>query len=148
MHMPRKKRTMMKKQESPIPTNPLDKIMIEGQRAGIFRYQENVTIAEFLIENPEDTELQEILEEAIGEQKALDIIEPDPFRAQSPISVDILEGIIGLGFMLPDRIPWMIAPEMLCNHILICGRSGGGKTNLILLILYQLLEMKRNDQGF
>jgi len=136
---------VLKKQRSSGSANSPDRLLIEGQKVGIFRYRENVTVAEFLIENPDDAQLREILEEAIADQQALSIFEPEPFRATNPVSTDLLSGTIGLGFMPPERIPWMITPEMLCSHTLIAGRSGGGKTNLILLILYQLLEMRRND---
>jgi DNA helicase HerA-like ATPase len=124
------------------PSNHLERLFLDAKKLGVLRSPQNAALAGFVAEDPNDTELIELLEEEVNIQKALAVVDPDPFRATNPLNETDLQGSIGLGFILPERIPWRIYPEMLTNHMLILGRSGGGKTNLIFLILLQLLEAR------
>lgn len=92
--------------------------------------------------NPDDT-LQEILRESIDQENLLNINDPNPFRKTTPTIP--LPGEIYLGNVQESEVPWMLSSNQLTNKILIIGRSGGGKTNLILLILAQILQGSTND---
>ena len=67
-------------------------------------------------------------------------MKPNPFRAANSGTSQILIGEIGLGIIEDAGIPWAVSPKLLTNNMLCAGRSGGGKTNLLLLILAQVLE--------
>ena len=95
----------------------------------------------FLMSNPNDPQMLEVVREALAACELQDTVSPDPFRATNPVSLENLRGTIGLGFIPPFGVPWMITPEMLMTHLLLTGRSGGGKTTIILLILIQLLKL-------
>lgn len=95
--------------------------------------------------DPLDKQAFEFLTDQIAEAKHMQLISPDPFRATNPISPADLPGSIGLGFIPPSGVPWLITPEILLTHVLIVARSGGGKSNLIFLILAQLLVGRRYD---
>ncbi len=91
--------------------------------------------------NPNDPQMLEVVIEAFAACELADAVSPDPFRATNPVSIKDLQGTIGLGFVPPFGLPWMITPEMLTTHVLVTGRSGGGKTTIILLLLIQLLQL-------
>jgi len=118
-------------------------LLIRSQKVGLHRDSTFASLMVHLEANPEDNEMHDLALERIEEVEMQNLVDPDPFRATNPISPRDLQGNIGLGHIPTSGIPWLISPAMLTNHILICGRSGGGKTNLILLILAQLLEMQK-----
>ncbi len=123
----------------------LEKILNDATRAGVLHHPQNQDIARFLIENPDDSELREWLKDLIGEQNALAVVDPNPFRATNPVSENELPGEITIGENPSSGVHWRISPRMLTTHMLVIGRSGGGKSNLIFLILAQLLAMRHND---
>ena len=117
-------------------------------KTGVNRYPRFTQLMRFLQVNPDDSELCELAVEALDEAEMRELLDPDPFRATNPISPHDLPGNVFLGLIPPMGIPWLTHPDMLTNHLLLAGRSGGGKTNMILLILAQLLEIRKNDQDF
>lgn len=131
-------------QNNQFPRQHFLELIARAQRTGLSRDPRFGQLMTWLQVDPEDSEIRDIATEAIERAELEALISPDPFRATNPTSVNELPGTVGLGVIPPNCIPWLITPEMLTNHVLIAGRSGGGKTNLILLILAQLLENRRN----
>jgi hypothetical protein len=125
----------------------IEKLVALGRTTGLGRDEGIANALNFLVMNPDDPLLMEYVEDQFNDFLALQAIDPDPFRATNPISNEELPGNVGLGIIQPAGIPWCITPEMLTTHILILGRSGGGKSNLIFLILVQLLAMRQHDQN-
>jgi hypothetical protein len=92
--------------------------------------------------NP-DIYLEQYIQEAIDNETIQNITNPNPFRKTTPFSP--LPGEIIIGSVVESQIPWALSLNQLTNKILITGRSGGGKTNLVLLILAQILQRENND---
>lgn len=133
-------------------TNPITKLISQdlvlnltdsARKTGRFRDPLIRQHLKFLSINPEDLEIREILIEDLTAAEIEGLENSDPFKATNPYPNDELTGNLGLGFIPPYQKPWLIPTEMLTNNVLVCGRTGGGKTNLILLILAQILEMQR-----
>jgi hypothetical protein len=131
---------------NPRNVDPTD-LLRRAKKVGADRDWIFASMLEFQGIDPSDSELTDMMTEKLDEAELENLVNPDPFRVTNPIAGGLLEGSIGLGIVPPAGVPWLITPEMLTNHILICGRSGGGKTNLILVLLIQLLERHSNDQG-
>ena len=91
----------------------------------------------------DDYQLIEFITEAVDRRQCLDLVDPDPFRATNPCSQEDLSGQIKLGVIPPYGAKWGVNPDDLCCHLLIAGRSGGGKTALITLVLMQILELRK-----
>lgn len=119
-------------------------LLIRSQKLGLTRSPAFTQVLEMLQLNPHDSQLQEFVMDAVVRRETIEIYSPDPNRATNPASPEDLPGSITLGIIEHTGVRWQITPEILTNHMAILGRSGGGKTNLILLILVQLLEMRRN----
>jgi hypothetical protein len=92
--------------------------------------------------NPQDINLYTLALERVKESEADSLTADDAFWATQPRTT--LPGTLWLGYASYSGIPWLIYPDMLKESILIIGRSGGGKTNLILLILAQLIEQRNH----
>jgi hypothetical protein len=97
----------------------------------------------FLAMSPDDPQLLEFVAEELDRRMCLDLVDPDPFRPTNPTMQDELPGEIKLGFVPPNGIKWGVKLDDLCCHMLIAGRSGGGKSAMITLILMQILELRR-----
>lgn len=122
-------------------------LLVRSRQTGLDRDPLHTTLMRIAEADSTDAEVIEMLRESVGQAELLSRLDPDPFRATNPNSSLQLPGTIGIGFIAETGLPWLIYPEMLTNHLLVVGRSGGGKTNLILLILAQILEHRRNDQS-
>ena len=123
-----------------IERNEFVDLVRRSQQTGLSRDPRFSILLRYLQTDPEDIEVHELVLEAIEEAEMTNLLSPDPFRATNPIARDDLPGTMGLGFIPPSGIPWLIHPDMLTTSALICGRTGGGKSNLIFLILAQLLK--------
>jgi len=95
----------------------------------------------FLAMSPEDPQLLELVVEELDRRMCFDLVDPDPFRATNPVSED-LPGEIKIGFVPPNGMKWGVKLDDLCCHLLIMGRSGGGKSALIGMILMEILELR------
>jgi ABC-type multidrug transport system fused ATPase/permease subunit len=122
----------------------LKKLIRECQESGVIKLPEVASALEFLLENPNDTQLLEIVQEALSSYSSQQMINPDPFQATNPVDYRITSGSIKLGFIEHSNIKYGINPDELTTHLLIAGRTGGGKTSLVLLILSQILELRNN----
>ena len=121
----------------------IQKLIILCQQSGLTRVPEIASALEFLLENPDDSQLLELVQEGLAQHTAQQIIDPDPFRATNPICSDGLEGPVKLGFTEHGGIKYGISPDELVTNLLIVGRTGGGKTCLALLLLSQILELRK-----
>jgi hypothetical protein len=93
---------------------------------------------------PDDAEIRQTLEESLQQAEFKNLTDPNPFRAKNPRSLNNLSGNLILGAIREVNIPYLIPVDLLTSHFLIFGRTGGGKTNLILLILAQILQRNKN----
>lgn len=93
---------------------------------------------------PDDSEIMQMAEEPLQQAEFKNLTDPNPFRATNPRLVGELPGEILIGAIQEYNIPYLLPMCLITNHILVFGRTGGGKTNLILLILAQILEKERN----
>ncbi|MEZ5359845.1 MAG: hypothetical protein R3F48_13580 [Candidatus Zixiibacteriota bacterium] len=116
---------------------------LRSHRTGLIKNTQHSQLLRILDANPEDSEVQSLVLEALESAETQNQLDPDPFRPTNPAFSDGLHGRLLLGKVSNTNSPWLIEPDMLTNSILICGRSGGGKTNFILLILAQILEMNQ-----
>ena len=96
-------------------------------------------ILELWLENQGDLSLLEPLLEAIDAKSMENLINPDPFRATNPTIHDDISGEIKLGIIPTSGAIWGIHPNSLCRHLLVVGRTGAGKSNLIKLIAIQII---------
>jgi len=116
-----------------------------AQKTSLSQSKDYQSLISFLAEDPTDVELNEIAEESLIEAEYENLIDPDPFRLTNPIDHFLLMGTIGIGYVVSSGNPYYILPELLNTHMLVLGRTGGGKSNLILLILFQLLGFRSYD---
>lgn len=107
---------------------------------GLSRDPLHASLMQFLDLNPSDKAVYELLCERVENEERIQLYNNDPFRATNPILPNCFQGNIALGYILPKFIPWVVDPLILTNGFLACGRTGGGKTNLFLLVLSQILS--------
>ena len=112
----------------------------ECQKYGIDKKKSVAPVLEQLMITPTDKNLLWIIEYELADAKQLQQTRPDPFRPTNPINDGIFSGVLLLGAIPPEGLPYIITPESLLTHMLIASRSGGGKSNLIFLLLSQLLD--------
>lgn len=122
---------------------PSENILLRLKRTGLIKDQKSRQLLRLLDAIPDDAELQSLVSETLESAEMRDKIDPDPFRATNPMSEELPAGDLILGGVYHTGAPWLINHNALTSSILICGRSGGGKTNLILLILMQILGLNR-----
>ncbi len=94
--------------------------------------------------NPYDIECVQYVQERIRSVDMQDILDPDPFRRINPTTPSRLTGPINLGIVHHSGVAWGIHPEALTEHLCCVGRTGGGKTTVIKIILKHLLRMKKH----
>lgn len=82
-------------------------------------------------------ELKEVLLEEIRLQRLL----PDPFRKTAPRDSSILDGELKLGVIPHHEHTYGIMLPHLIWHLLVMGRTGGGKTTVIKNLLLQILQL-------
>ena len=139
------KRQPQRNPDTGIPSdNPeIQRLVVACQQSGLTRLPEIASALEFLLENPHDKQLLELVQEAIAGYAGQQLVSPDPFRATNPIDPESVCGQIKLGFVEHSDIKYGVNPDELTTHLLICGRTGGGKTSTVLLILSQILELRK-----
>lgn len=98
-------------------------------------------LMDWIVEDPKDrtilNELWEVVEDEIKEQRK----DPDPFRKTAPRDELILDGELRLGTIPHHNYPYGIDIRTLVTHLLLLGRTGGGKTTVIKNLLMQILRM-------
>ena len=88
--------------------------------------------------NPDDDICHGIIMEAINSHDTRELLHPEPFRRSNP-SGQVMHGEIRLGVIRHTSVVWGISPETLTTHLLLVGRTGGGKTTVIKSIIRQCL---------
>ena len=92
--------------------------------------------------NPYDFECAQFVLQRIGSYDLQETLNPDPFRKTNPSRYSNVDGPIKLGRVIHSNIPWGIKASALTEHMVIVGRTGGGKTTVIKNILSQLLSRR------
>lgn len=92
--------------------------------------------------NPFDIECEQLIRQEIRSMEVQDILDPDPFRRVNPTHLSNVTGPIRLGRVQHSNVCWGIYPEALTEHLVLIGRTGGGKTTVIKAIIRQLLKRK------
>lgn len=91
--------------------------------------------------NPNDETCHIIITEAINKHDTQELLYPEPFRRFNPAG-NQLSGEIKLGVVLHTGAIWGISPALLTTHLLLVGRTGGGKTSVIKSIIKQLIKKR------
>jgi hypothetical protein len=131
------------KRPQPLPGPPYDtlELMLRARDTGLDRHLSFQRLFRVLNADSEDLEVGEMLVEQLSAAERLDRLEPDPLRRTSPLDVQTFAGDILLGVTRPFKVPYSIPRSQLTTHCLVTGITGGTKTNLILLIMCQLLQV-------
>ena len=128
---------------TPNANTDIEKLIIQCRESGLTRIPEIASALEFLLLDPGDSQLLEFVQEALADYLGQEIIDPDPYRATNPIDPNEVSGQIKLGFIEHSNIKYGINPDELVTNMLAVGRTGGGKTRLALLLLSQILELRK-----
>ena len=92
-------------------------------------------------EDPRDQTIINELKEVLLDEIKLQRLAPDPFRKTATRDGSILDGGLKLGVMPHHEFPYGIKLEHLIWHLLVMGRTGGGKTTVIKNLLLQILQL-------
>ena len=111
----------------------------ESVRLGLLRDPIYPKLLEFQNLDPSDADISALLQEGLLNAQKSEILAPNPFRAEAPNSQRDLHGELLLGQVSESGVPWCLPHDLMTQHTLCVGRSGGGKTNLFLLIVLELL---------
>lgn len=113
--------------------------LIRLQKTGLHRSQRALGLLQFLLVNPQDFEVENLLNELIEEEELRLTASEDYFSPCSPIGQHDLLGDLYLGKIAQRQICWQFPSALLTNSMFVCGRAGGGKTNFIILLAAQVL---------
>lgn len=119
----------------------LESLVRETMRLGLHRDRCHALQLRLLQVLPDDPEVNTLVTERIEVERSKEITSPDPFRATNPLKADAPSGSLAVGRIKHSDEPYRIDPDFLTNNTLIVGRPGGGKTNLILWFLIQLIAL-------
>ena len=115
-------------------------LLLQAQESGLDRQPGFGQKYRLLEADPDDTEVRGLIEEEILAAERQARHNPNPFRQTDPVNQSTFPGSIFVGMSQLHQIPYLITPEQLTTHCVITGITGGTKTNLILLIVCQLLR--------
>jgi DNA segregation ATPase FtsK/SpoIIIE-like protein len=114
-------------------------ILIRAKRTGDDRLPDFANLLTFAVNDPEDTEIIDLLEEQLQASEMAELVDPDPFRVTAPNEYDNMDGDIVLGLTSVGTV-YGIDCDSLCRHLLVCGASGSGKTNILRLLVAQIVS--------
>lgn len=114
------------------------KLYMAGAGLGATRSPQWMRGFQLLALNEDDGAVRELLLEDLRARHEHSILEPHPFRTTNPLPREGLDGVIRLGIAEETGSVYGIPVAQLFTHLLIVGRSGGGKTNLLLLMVLQI----------
>jgi predicted NACHT family NTPase len=103
---------------------------------GIDRYTDIAFALQVIQENPADTQMREVIHEAIAGFEFQETVSPNPFRSTAPLPSDDLSGELIVGRTENGAI-YGINLDDLCRNLVLIGASGSGKS----VILAQLAAM-------
>ena len=116
------------------------KLYTTTHQTGIDKRPVNQELLHLLRVQPGDRALEELLKEQLREWENQNQISGSPFWATNPQVFDQLNGEIAVGMADGTGAAYGIdRQEPFSGRIVISGRSGGGKSTLVILISYQLL---------
>ena len=119
------------------------KLIKRIKNVGLDRNPKLVQLLNFNQINPDDQEIKQLILETLEAEEIKNIVDPDPFRTTNPIALEQIYGELKIGFVEHSDIKYGIPLNDLVTNTLILGRSGGGKTSLVLLILSQILASRK-----
>jgi len=93
--------------------------------------------------NPNDKNCLEYIYRQLRSVTIREILNPEPFRQTNPVSSSKISGSILLGKVKHSGISWGINKDVLTEHLICIGRTGGGKTTVIKKILRGILREKK-----
>ncbi|VGO13902.1 hypothetical protein PDESU_02459 [Pontiella desulfatans] len=126
------------KTEQPIPK--LDSLFQQLRKAGLDRIPHTHDLMEWAQIDPDDSSIIRLLQEALEEEGTILQLNPDPFRPTMPHNQQEVSGDLHLGYLPQNGFPYGISIQQLIYHLLVLGRTGGGKTTLIRHLLHQLVQ--------
>ncbi|MDF7822848.1 DUF87 domain-containing protein [Pontiellaceae bacterium B12227] len=126
------------KTEQPIPK--LDYLFQQLRKAGLDRIPHVKDLMEWAQIDPDDSAIIGLLKEELEEEGTIVQLDPDPFRPTMPHDPGIIRGQLLLGHLPQNGFPYYISIEQLISHLLVLGRTEGGKTTLIRHLLHQLVR--------
>lgn len=125
----------------PEPAPPkLDFLFQQLRKAGLDRIPHIKDLMEWTQIDPDDSAIIKLLQEALEEEGTTVQLNPDPFRPTMPHNQQEVSGDLHLGHLPQNGFPYGISIQQLIYHLLVLGRTGGGKTTLIRHLLHQLVQ--------
>lgn len=94
---------------------------------------------------PEDTGLYDLVVEYLDSAKSDNVYQPDAYRATSPYEHSKVAGEIILG-RTSRNLAFGLNIDELKRHMIIVGSSGSGKSSIMKLVAYQLLNMENDSK--
>ncbi len=91
--------------------------------------------------NPGDFDCRQLVVEAIRKYDVEDALNSDSFTRTNSMIEDNLSGEISLGYVKHTNAEWRIPSSSLTQHLLICGKTGGGKSVIIKSIIIQVQDV-------
>jgi len=102
---------------------------------------ETARALQFLFVNPNDAQMLKFIKDRIERQETIQLLTQDPFIQSNPIYLEERNNSLKLGIVEHSKIIYSIQLNRFLTHCLICGRTGGGKSNSSLLLIIQFLEL-------
>ena len=119
-------------------TQRTDRLFQRIRELGLDKRGETEKDLEWVLTDPSDISIIQLLEERVAEEEQQLALHPDPFRANACWNPDRLSGPIALGDLLQTGWRYGFPLEQIAQHLFICGRTQGGKTNFIRALLSQV----------
>lgn len=124
--------------KSPNTGNKIQYLFDELRRYGLDRRGKTAIVMKALANDPSDAMIYNYLRDALEKEKEICRLNPDPMRATAGWKPTDLDGELPLGIIRQSGQPYHITLNMLREHVVAWGRTGGGKTTLIRHLLDQI----------
>jgi len=122
------------------PPPKLNNLFQHLRKAGLDRIPHVKDLMEWAQIDPDDSAIIRLLKEALEEEGSIVQLNPDPFRPTMPHNQQDISGDLHLGHLPQNGFPYHISIAQLISHLLVLGRTEGGKTTLIRHLLHQLVQ--------
>jgi len=121
----------------------VDPLLARAQVLNLNRDPRTAVWLQHLLLRPHDLVVRTLVQEKVVQAEQTVALSSDLFLLTNPLAQGELTGAFALGVIPPNRVPWLLPPAQLAENTLLLGRSGAGKTNTILLLLCQILEVTK-----
>ena len=101
-------------------------------------------LMQWVMHDPSDPVVLRELAERVADEEHLQQATPDTFRPTTPRNPDSMLGTLELGTIPQNGGRFGLAIETLREHLLLLGRTMGGKTTAVKVLLSQLLTKARS----